>query len=187
MKDRQQIKLSLLICSLHSRKGKLNRLLEGLQSQLNKFSGLVEAIVAVDEKENKIGKKRNYLISLAKGEYITFIDDDDLVDDNYCSLLLTSIEKNPDVIVFDAVRYANGKLDRTVKYGIEYGKDHHDKNFYYRIPNHLMCVKRELALQVPFKEINFGEDSDYAKRLLPLLKTQERINETLYTYLYIDK
>lgn len=186
MKDRQQIKLSILICSLHSRKEKLNHLLAGLQPQIDRFKE-AECIIAVDDKQMKIGAKRNYLTSLAKGDYITFIDDDDLVDDNYCSLLLTSIEKNPDVIVFDAVRYANGKLDRPVKYGIEYIKDYHDRNFYYRIPNHLMCVKRELALQVQFKEINFGEDSDYAKRLLPLLKTQERIEETLYTYLYIDK
>jgi len=50
-----------------------------------------------------------------------------------------------------------------------------------------MCVKTELAKQIPFKAVNFGEDSDYAKRLLPLLKTQERINETLYNYLYNDK
>lgn len=186
MNCKQPIKLSILICSLNSRKDKLNQLLAGLQPQLDRFKD-VECIIATDNREMKIGVKRNYLLSLANGEYITFIDDDDLVDANYCALLLTAIEKNPDVIVFDAVRYANGKLDRPVKYGIEYTKDYHDRNFYYRIPNHLMCVKREIALQVPFKEVNFGEDADYARRLLPLLKTQERINETLYTYLYCDK
>lgn len=192
MKDKQQIKLSLLVCSLHSRKDKFKRLTDILQPQIKKFDGLVEVIVAVDEKENSIGSKRNYLMNLSnpyldsKG-YLTFIDDDDTVSDNYVELLLEAMQADTDVIVFDALRYVDGTVDKAVKYGIEYGKDYHDNKFYYRIPNHLMCVKKELALQVPFKEINFGEDSDYAKRLLPLLKTQARIDRILYSYLYNSK
>jgi len=50
-----------------------------------------------------------------------------------------------------------------------------------------MCVKRELALQVPFKEINFGEDADYAKRLKPLLKSEHSIHKVLYHYDYNSK
>lgn len=187
MKDKQQIKLSLLVCSLHSRKDKLKRLTDILMPQLDKFKGLVEACVAVDEKTNSIGAKRNHLIIKSKGEYICFVDDDDTVSDNYVELLLEAMQADTDVIVFDALRYVDGTVDKAVKYGIEYGKDYHDSKFYYRIPNHLMCVKKELALQVPFKEINFGEDSDYAKRLLPLLKTQARIDRILYSYLYNSK
>lgn len=187
MKDKQQIGLSILICSLHIRKDKLKRLTDILQPQLKKFDGLVEIVIAIDEKENSIGSKRNYLASKATGEYIAFIDDDDTVADNYVELLLEAMRADTDVIVFDALRYVDGVVDKAVKYGIEYGKDYHDKKFYYRIPNHLMCVKKELALQVPFKEINFGEDSDYAKRLLPLLKTQARIDRILYSYLYNSK
>ena len=186
------MKLSILICSLHSRKDKLKRLTDILQPQLKKFDGLVEVIVAVDEKENSIGSKRNYLMIksdpyLDSKGYLAFIDDDDTVADNYVELLLEAMQADTDVIVFDALRYVDGTVDKAVKYGIEFGKDYHDSKFYYRIPNHLMCVKKELALQVPFKEINFGEDSDYAKRLLPLLKTQARIDRILYSYLYNSK
>ena len=179
-------KLSILICSLHSRKDKLKRLTDILQPQVEKFKE-AEFVIALDAGNVSIGQKRNMLIANCKGEYIAFVDDDDTVADNYVELLLQAMHANTDVIVFDALRYVDNVIDKPVKYGIEYPKDYHDNKFYYRMPNHLMCVKKELALQVPFKEINFGEDSDYAKRLLPLLKTQARIDRILYSYLYTSK
>lgn len=180
-------KLSILICTLAERIVKFNRLKEILLPQIEKFKNDVEVIIACDNRDNSIGHKRNYLVSEANGEYITFIDDDDTVSDNYIELLLYKIKLAPDVIVFDAFRYSNGTRDRLVKYGIEFKHDSNTSHTYYRIPNHLMCVKTELAKRVPFKQVNFGEDSDYAKRLLPLLKTQERINEILYSYLFNTK
>jgi hypothetical protein len=47
-----------------------------------------------------------------------------------------------------------------------------------------MCVKRELAMAVKFKQVNFGEDADYARRLLPLIKTEHQIDKVLYSYLF---
>lgn len=181
------MKLSILICSLHSRKDKFKRLQDIIQPQLDRFVNQVEGVVITDNGEMPIGKKRNYLIENSTGEYITFIDDDDTVSDNYVELLLEAMQADTDVIVFDAMRYVDGIRDRQVIYGIEFKQDSTTAQTYLRIPNHLMCVKKELALQVPFKEINFGEDSDYAKRLLPLLKTQARIDRILYSYLYNSK
>lgn len=183
------MKLSILICSLVSRTELYRALAKGLRGQIDSLEAgdIVEVLVLTDNKEITTGSKRNKLLQKATGDYIVYIDDDDKVSANYISALLGKMQSNPDVIVFDAHRYHNGKFDRPVKYGIDYEKDFNTARFYYRIPNHLMCVKRELALQVPFKDVNFGEDSDYAKRLLPLLKKQERINEVLYEYWYDDK
>ncbi len=52
-----------------------------------------------------------------------------------------------------------------------------------RWPNHLNPVKREHALAIRFLEISIGEDRDYAKRLRPLLKTEEFMDARLYNYL----
>jgi glycosyltransferase involved in cell wall biosynthesis len=179
--------ISILVCSLHSRKEKLKRLCDILKPQLEKYKDESEIIIGADSGQYSIGTKRNYLVHSANGEYVAFVDDDDTVSDTYIELLLEKIKLAPDIIVFDAFRYSNGKSDRIVKYGIEFKHDSNTSHTYFRIPNHLMCVKKSLAIQIPFKEVNFGEDADYAKRLLPLLKTQERITETLYNYLYNDK
>ena len=55
---------------------------------------------------------------------------------------------------------------------------------YFRNPNHLNPVKRELALKVRFPEINHGEDHDYSKAIHPHLKTEEYIESPIYYYLY---
>lgn len=186
MNTRQPIKLSILVCSIEKRKNFLDRLTSIIQPQLDKHLD-VECITASDSGGMKIGEKRNFLIKKARGEYIAFVDDDDIVSNDYVERILAALHSNPDVVVFDVFRFDNGREDRIVKYGIEYLKDYHDKKAYYRLPNHLMCVKKSIAEQVPFKALNFGEDSDYAIRLKPLLKTQERINEILYQYLYVNK
>lgn len=186
MNTRQPIKLSILVCSIEKRKHFLDRLTSIIKPQLDKHLD-VECVIVTDKGSMPIGKKRNILIQEASGEYITFVDDDDIVSNDYVERLLSALYSNPDVVVFDVFRFDNGREDRIVKYGIEYLKDYHDKKAYYRLPNHLMCVKKSIAEQVPFKALNFGEDSDYAIRLKPLLKTQERINEILYQYLYVTK
>ena len=45
-----------------------------------------------------------------------------------------------------------------------------------------MCVKRALAREVKFKDKSFAEDADYAKRLKKHLRTQAKIEKTLYYY-----
>jgi len=50
------------------------------------------------------------------------------------------------------------------------------------LPNHIMCVKRSLAIMVPFKDVTFGEDADYSVRLRPYIRSEHKIEKTLYYY-----
>jgi glycosyltransferase involved in cell wall biosynthesis len=190
---------SILICSLQNRKDCLQNLLSTLEKQLPKtyresldekdyliekfIAGNVEIIICTDNKTMSVGAKRNLLIKHAAGEYVAFIDDDDDVADTYIASILSKLQTRPDLVVFDAIRYVNCVFDRAVKYGIEY-EDITKGAFYYRAPNHLMVIKKEHAQNVGFKNISFGEDADFARRVKPYLKKQERIPETLYHYLF---
>jgi len=75
--------LSLLICSLKDRQGYLERLMQILDPQLSGIEDKVEVIVELDNGERSIGAKRNALLDKAKGEYLAFIDDDDII--SFCS------------------------------------------------------------------------------------------------------
>jgi len=196
------IKLSLLICSLESRTDSLMRLRNILLPQIFEYydegeygkeydiyryvAKDIEIVICMDNKQMSVGEKRNLLLKLARAPRVTFIDDDDTVNPLYCDTLLQAIAKHPnaDAINFHAAYYNNSKFDRVVKYSAGYGKDYQDRNFYYRLPNHLMCVKKELALQTRFKAVNFGEDADYALRLLPLIKQEVCIDTVLYNYMF---
>ena len=55
---------------------------------------------------------------------------------------------------------------------------------YYRTPNHLNPVKRDLALRAGFvRDVDFGEDHDYARRLHKIIKTESPIDHPIYYYM----
>lgn len=193
--------LSILICSITGREHLLQRLLSILlngQWQHTRenysehivdyyFIHDVEIIVYTDSKQISIGTKRNRLVKFSIGRYISFIDDDDTVEPDYIPLILEKINLSPDCVVFDAMRYVNGIRDKQVKYGVEYTKDFHDSKYYYRLPNHLMVFKKEIVLPVAYKDISFGEDSDFAQRVRRYILRQERIDKVLYHYLFTQQ
>jgi hypothetical protein len=195
------MKLSILICSIRGRERALKRLLDillvgkwehemdyNMTRKIDRyFTGEAEIIVFSDNKQISIGRKRNELTRRAIGDWISFIDDDDIVESDYAQQILSKTSTNPDCIVFDAFRFDNGRKDRLVKYGIEYKSDYNTPECYFRIPNHLMAFKREIALHVPYPNVSFGEDSDFAKKVLPFIRTQERIDKVLYHYLFTNQ
>jgi ubiquinone/menaquinone biosynthesis C-methylase UbiE len=174
--------LSILICSLVERNDIfLTRLIRSVQKQIEEKP--VELIVFSDNAKRPVGTKRNDLLKLARGKYVSFIDDDDRISETYVDDILEEIINwSPDVIVFDAQISFNGTNPKLVKYGREY--DYCEKpEAYYRHPNHLMVHKRENITEY-FKDIKTGEDDEWALRMLPRIVTQSRINKILYYYDY---
>lgn len=180
-------KLSILICSLQKRKDYLERLKNILKPQVEKYKNDVEVLLNIDAGEKTTGTKRNELLNLSNSEYIAYIDDDDLISSDYIELVLNAIEKKPDVIGIHLLMTINGILKGLTYHSLKY-KNWYDEpcinniTLYYRNPNHLNPVKRELALQAKFPEIIIGEDRSYSQKLLPLLKSEEYIIKPIYIY-----
>ena len=171
-------RLSILICSIIGREQSLNKLLEDLEKQK---TDKVEILVKIDNKKLSIGAKRNLLLKKAKGDYIVFIDDDDEASVNYITKILYALKTNPDCCGIEGLLIRPGHKFKFL-HSIQYRKWYNKDDVYYRNPNHLNPVRRELALQVGFPKINHGEDQDYSSRLFPLLKTEEYIHGVLYYY-----
>ena len=68
-------------------------LFDKLNEQISKFQDKVELLVLIDNKKRTLGAKRNEMIGLAKGEYVVFIDDDDLVSEDYVESILEAIKE----------------------------------------------------------------------------------------------
>lgn len=185
------IKLSILIPSTHTRrKSFLPSILDQVYGQYESLpkeqQEQVEILTLIDNKTRMLGDKRNNMVNMAQGEYIVHVDDDDRISEYYISELLhaSNHPNNHDVIVFKAEVSLNGEQPKLCYYSHSYRKDYNTSDNYFRIPNHICCVKRELALQVPFKNIQYGEDSAYSKELLPLIKSEYVIDKVLYYYDY---
>jgi hypothetical protein len=183
--------LSILVCSTHTR---YDTFLPKISKALfDQFASLTpedqqrtEILILTDTKSMVLGAKRNALLALASGTYTVFVDDDDRIAADYVSALLGATSTGADCIVFQAEVSLNGGPAKICYYSRDVGRDYNTTEAYYRIPNHICCVKRELALQAQFPEIGVREDSEYAHRLLPLLQSEHKIGRVLYWYDYSD-
>lgn len=179
-----EIKLSILIATMPARKQQFETVFNSLCAQ-GSFPDV--EVITDNSMEYNIGVKRNKLLQLAKGDYVTFIDDDDHISENYILLILAAICYKPDCIGMTGTITTNGANERQWFISNKYNKWFEINGCYYRTPNHISPVRREHALAAGFPEIAFGEDAEYSRRLLPMMKKEFFIDMPLYHYDYHDK
>lgn len=177
----------ILICTIPERANKLRRLTSTLDKQKAKYNGLVDYKINDRGRDLPTGAKRNNLIEGSQSDYFSFIDDDDLVSDNYVDSIMKALESKPDVVTFDGyyTEFGASRRNFTIRLGSRYYEDAKDPEFYYhRFPNHLAVFRRSLVNRVKFPPIWKQEDFQWADevRRRRLLNTDVHIPEFLYWY-----
>lgn len=179
------MKWSILILTMPERSFLLCRLLKNLIPQLEPWPD-IELIVKTFDERYSLGENREQLRKMATGEYLNFIDDDDLITDNYVVAIRPLLD-GIDYISFPVQSYTDGqeswKFDYSLKCSGPYGVMSQ-----FRDISHLHPMRRELSLAVPM-EGGREEDIRWANRLreLGIVRTEHHISETLYIYLYLTK
>lgn len=174
--------LSILICSVAERHDNVALAIQRqIYDQRNQLDdpARVEVIVVTDTRAMTIGAKRNHLIGMAAGRYVVFIDDDDEVTDDYVASLLDATASGADVLTFSLEYRFNGQFERIVEQSLRYTGDDRGRD----TPRHTSAVRRDIAVALPFMESSYGEDADWARRLLEVAKTEHVIDRALYIYL----
>ena len=174
--------LSILICTLPNRIGYLSQLLQVLTPQYVSTNE-VEVLTESDNGSMTTGHKRNLLLKRSTGKYVVFIDDDDMVAPTYVKDILMAAKSNPDAIVFNGIMTTNGRDERKWYISKDYGYEAKD-GAYYRYPNHIVPIRREIAMAFPFMDIRIGEDYAWATAIhkAGLIKTEVKIENELYHY-----
>lgn len=185
------MKLSILIPTLVNRTALFNQVYDDLNRQRLKLERPqdCEIIFYRDTGRASIGEKRNTLIQEADGEYICFVDDDDMVDPNYIQFILEALKDSPDCVQLNGIITTNGRNPKAFRHSIKYKEYKEVNGVYQRPPNHLNPIKKELVKDIDFKKVNFGEDTDWALRLLATgrIKTEFSHEKTLYYYKFINR
>lgn len=179
--------LDVLICTLEKRREMFQSLCGFFVSQLDEFKGRVSILWEIDNGEESVGTKRQRLLHRAKSDYIVFVDDDDNVALDYLSRILGALQERPDCVGMQGLITIDGAPPALFEHSLRHTHWFEEGGVYYRCPNHLNPVKRELALRAGFKDMSFGEDRDYSERLLPLLKTEVFLDGPIYFYDYRSK
>lgn len=183
--------LSVLTPSIPSRRDSLLELIDRMGRQIGNKP--VEHLVLTDNKRRTIGAKRQALLEISRGQYVTFVDDDDWVADDYVDALLEAVspeptdeERHPDVVVFPVKVTINGGQEGIVEMSVRYAPRNGEALAEYRPPvtcrppHELAVWRRELAIQSRFADTSQGEEFFWAARLWPLVKQEARIDKVLY-------
>jgi glycosyltransferase involved in cell wall biosynthesis len=144
----------------------------------------IAEIIIDDTPDISIGAKRNILLNKAKGKYVVFIDDDDLISSDYFVQICNGIEKEVDCCSLIGKYYENGKYIADFKHSIVNSSYSEKDGVYLRPPNHLNVIRSEIAKKFKFPEKNIGEDTDWAMMIAEskFLKTEHEVREPIYYY-----
>jgi hypothetical protein len=176
---------TVMICTISSRKTLFYKLIN-LINRLKQTSSLAIQVIYDNTEHDSIGKKRNSLLDRALGKYCAFVDDDDLITENYFKVIEES-ELKHDCIALNGMMYINGEKNRPFFHSLKHDKWDYTSEAYYRPPNHLNPMKTEIAKKIRFPALNLYEDRDFSKRLFDsgLLRTEYIHDKLQYMYLYI--
>lgn len=174
---------SILILTQPSRANFLTRLLKVLSPQIEKYSD-VELTINYCNNEFDLGKNRAQMYENANGKYVNFIDDDDLVPDDYVASIYPLLD-GVDYIGFEAYFFYDGDFQKPSYHSLRYNNwiDHDVALF--RDLSHLNPIKKELAVLGKMQGITC-EDRNWANvlRNLGVVKTEHYISKPMYFYYY---
>ena len=148
-------RLSILVCSVYGRSGDLRSLVASLGRQGRSDT---EVLIAVDDKVQSIGAKRNQLLGAARGEYVCFIDDDDMISPTYLYEIFRLLDSKPgvDAVCISGIFHDIQSGEKTIffdKPNAEWGAaKFHGGTYYQRGLQHLDVIKLSIAKQFSFPD-----------------------------------
>lgn len=173
--------LSILTPALPQRMEAVSKLCEIIAAEIG--DAPVEHLVFIDNKKRTVGEKRDALLRAARGQYVAYVDDDDMVAPLYVAEILAATRSEPDVITFLQQAHVKGQ-SATVEFKLGNPNEEFKggKATIKRNAWHVCAWRRLLAIQSTFPAINYGEDWAYAKPLCEIAKTEVHIAQVLHFY-----
>jgi hypothetical protein len=176
---------TIMIPTIVGRESNLYTLLETIEDRKKRIcpSLKIEVQLSFDNREKKIGTKRQELLMSAKGKYMSFIDDDDFITDSYFEDALATIQGNYQVC---RLRGQMNKYTFTHSIDNKLDKPMCEGDVFLRPPNHLNIMLSDIGKLFSFKDAIRGEDLDWTIRLARsnFLKNEYSSDPSRIHYIY---
>lgn len=179
---------TILVPTLGQRRELLRQMLDGLMPQVDAHPG-VDVLAYWDNGEASLAEKKQALLEAARGEYISFVDDDDTVSDDYVSAIVEALRARPDYVGLKLQVYENGRPFVLSHHSLRHGGWINPGRPYYR--RDITCanpMRTDIARTARFDtERGRAEDVPWVTQLRNggLLKTEVFIDRVLYHYWWV--
>lgn len=152
-----------------------------------------ERIKVIHQSNEGVSMARNKGIELARGKYLTFIDADDYIKNNYIeTLYLYAVQYDADIVCSDYISVVNGVPNKQDHHIVDGRVTNSVDDFLYDYENNIgycsrfvwgKLIRYDIAQNLRFKKMQYGEDTVY---MINLLKTNPIIYLSTYSgYFYI--
>lgn len=182
---------SILVPTLGERRPLFERLMAGLLPQLDPYAGRVRVIGWHNDGSPSLPKIRQRMVETAGTEYVSFVDDDDVVSPNYVREIVTALGQAPDYVGFQVQCYSDGAPIAVAYHSLEYRRWRNLPGRFERDISHINPIRTRLALRADFSRSRSGapEDREWAAQLrrLRVLRNQVMVDRILYHYLFATK
>lgn len=179
---------TILVPTLGERRSLFRRLMAGLLPQLDPYGGRVRVLGWYNDGSPGLPKIRQRMLKMAGTEYVSFVDDDDILSPDYVAEIVRALDQRPDYVGFQVQCYSDGVPTGVAYHSLEYTTWRNLDARYERDISHLNPIRTELALKADFSRTPVGQPEDRAwvaqLRQARVLRTQVVIPRILYHYLY---
>lgn len=181
---------TILIPTIPQRDATFRRLLTGLLPQLDEHGGRVKVLAWRNLGDPALAPLRDAMVDAAGSEYVSFIDDDDLVPDYYVAEIVRALDERPDHVGFllEYTTDADGHKGREiVEHSLKWPKwGRSAEGVLYRDFTHLDPIRTEWAQRGRFgvARPRRAEDRVWVKQVRPYLSTEVFIDKIMYHYLW---
>ncbi len=140
-------------------------------------------ITVIEQQNSGVSIARNKGISVAKGDYIWFVDSDDFIETNCLGKLKEIASNNYDLITFGAYSFAE-TISKEKRELLKTKDLKNDPDFYYGA-NFSQLYKLSLvnSYNVRYrKDIAYGEDTLFSHELNTVVKNRKNLTDIFYFY-----
>lgn len=177
---------TILVPTLGQREQLFMRLMGVLLPQLDEHEGRVRVLAWRNNGQPSISEIRDALLESAGSDYVSFVDDDDLVPDDYVAEIVRALTTRPDHVGFKLEYSTDDQHREIVDHSLRWGGwGRTNDGQLFRDVTHIDPVRRDLALLARF-HVRRGraEDRVWVKHVRRHLSTEVYIDKIMYHYLY---
>jgi hypothetical protein len=179
---------TILVPTLGERRPLFERLMAGLLPQLDAYAGRVRVVGWHNDGAPSLPEIRQKLVMAAKTDYVSFVDDDDLVAPFFVDEVMATLDDGPDYVGFQVQCYSDGHPTAIAYHSLAYARWRNLKGRHERDISHINPMRTRIAATADFRRTRRGapEDRSWVDQLRRggRLRTEIVIPRIMYHYLY---